>query len=491
MNKRAKGLIILIILMLLATGAGCNMIQVDVDKDMERVVIEMGDEEIIKRDFNSYLTYHTLVYAVNGYSLPEGETLDIMKEDILQSMVEIRVLRKQAEELSLEVDLETMEEEVADFLDSLKTGLGEDKYLRLLSDNNMTQEEFESFFMQYNEDVRYANAAMAAFTENLMADSQQELEKILMTVNGESILKEELYYQLSLMEFDYYLSTGSGLPSDEDSLAYIYEEILDEILENRLIPALALEEGLNATDEEVEAEAISMKANLNTYFDEESLGTYLADYYLTSTRFEELLLEDARREVLVEKYKKSLEKGLTVTSEEIQEYYENNKENYDTDTVSAKHILTESEEYANELLDTITDAASFETAFALAQDDEQVKEAADLGAFSYGQMVTEFSDAAFSLEVGEVSPSPVESQFGYHIIYVYDRHDAQIPTLEEKTDEIRAGLITSKALDLYTENAAAALEEAQVDKEEIKEPFQVYLDDLYELYQVNTYPSRL
>jgi foldase protein PrsA len=477
--------------MLLWTTAGCNLIQVDTEKDMERVVIKMGDEEILKKEFNKYLTYNTLIYEVNGYALPEGDSLKTLKEDLLDTMVEIRLLRDQAEKSNLDVTLDDLQEEVDNMLTTFKTELGEDKYDRILTDNHMTREEFETFFRQYMEDVRYANAAIGDFTTQLRSNAKEELDKVIMKVNGEDILKSEFYYRLSMMEFDYYMGTGSGLPSDEESLEFIYEELRNDLAESRLMALKATEAGIQAETTEIEDKAKSLKANFTTYFNNETLGTYLADYYLTVPIFDELLLKDAQRAVLIEKYQKSLETGTTVTSDEIKEYYDKNKSNYDADTVSAKHILVEDEAYANELMTSITDSASFETVFARVQNDDKVKEAADLGAFKFGQMVKEFAGAAFAMAPGQVSSKPVKTEFGYHILYVYDKHTAVIPTLEEKTEEIRTGLVKSKALEKYTDEASATLEKADISKEDIKEPFEVYLDELLEEYGVITYPSRV
>ena len=52
-----------------------------------------------------------------------------------------------------------------------------------------------------------------------------------------------------------------------------------------------------------------------------------------------------------------------------------------------------------------------------------------LGYFMRGDMIQEFEDAAFSLEIGEVS-EPVESMYGYHIIKLVDRIPEQKATLD-------------------------------------------------------------
>jgi foldase protein PrsA len=106
-------------------------------------------------------------------------------------------------------------------------------------------------------------------------------------------------------------------------------------------------------------------------------------------------------------------------------------------------------------------------------------------------MVTEFAEAAFALGVGEVSSEPVQSQYGYHIIYVYDKSEADLPTLADKTDEIRQILVAGKVSEEYETVKSAAIEKTDISKEEIKDPFLAYLEELKDEYKVKTYPSRL
>lgn len=83
--------------------------------------------------------------------------------------------------------------------------------------------------------------------------------------------------------------------------------------------------------------------------------------------------------------------------------------------VRARHILVDSQEFAQDLINQINEGADFGS---LAQQHSKCpsgQNGGDLGTFGRGMMVQPFEDISFGLDVGGVS-APVQTQFGYHVI---------------------------------------------------------------------------
>lgn len=83
--------------------------------------------------------------------------------------------------------------------------------------------------------------------------------------------------------------------------------------------------------------------------------------------------------------------------------------------VNAQHILVDHEHEALDLIKKVEEGVSFDS---LAQDFSKCpsgKSGGNLGFFGRGQMVKPFEEAAFALDVNQVS-KPVKTQFGYHLI---------------------------------------------------------------------------
>ncbi|MCP4329177.1 MAG: peptidylprolyl isomerase [Alphaproteobacteria bacterium] len=105
--------------------------------------------------------------------------------------------------------------------------------------------------------------------------------------------------------------------------------------------------------------------------------------------------------------------------------------------IRARHILVESEDEAVAIIaDLAKDGADFEK---IAEDKSIGPSAAqggDLGYFTADVMVPEFADAAFALEPGAVTPDPVKTQFGWHVIKVEDRREKAPPGFEEMREQL-------------------------------------------------------
>ncbi len=141
--------------------------------------------------------------------------------------------------------------------------------------------------------------------------------------------------------------------------------------------------------------------------------------------------------------------NTSATDEEMKEYYEAHKDSFNkSEIIRASHILVDNEEKANEIISEINKGMSFEDAAKNFSSCPSKEAGGDLGEFGKGQMVKEFEDAAFDMEVGALS-SPVKTQFGYHIIKLTEKNPESISTFDESKEQIQGQIIRKKQQNLY------------------------------------------
>ena len=116
--------------------------------------------------------------------------------------------------------------------------------------------------------------------------------------------------------------------------------------------------------------------------------------------------------------------------------------------VHARHILVVKEAEAKEVADRLKKGEDFATV-AKEKSKDTSAEGGDLGFFGRGQMLKPFEDAAFALEVGQIS-EPVQTQFGWHIIKVEEKRDQPLPTFDQVKEAIIAQLVQQKAQEVVT-----------------------------------------
>lgn len=243
--------------------------------------------------------------------------------------------------------------------------------------------------------------------------------EVVARVNNEVITKDELYD---------YLVKENG------------QTAINALVANKIIDLEAKKQNVKVTDEEVEKEIDKIAEQ---YGGRETFEQFLGMYGTS--------LDDIKENVKVNiKIEKLLGSDVKITEDEMKTYFEENKESFDEkEQVKASHILVDSEDKAREVKEKLDAGEDFaELAKEYSTDTSNKDQGGDLGFFARGAMVKEFEDAAFSMEIGQIS-DPVKTDYGYHIIKVEDKKPAKEATYEECKDEIKEILFDEKLPAVY------------------------------------------
>lgn len=179
-----------------------------------------------------------------------------------------------------------------------------------------------------------------------------------------------------------------------------------------------------------------------------------------------VVLEQMKKSLLMQYAANKLMSSVSVDDEEVRAYFEANKAMFSQPkTVAASHILVDTEKEAMKILDEINNGLEFSDAARQYSRCPSKDSGGALGEFSQGKMVPEFEQAAFSMEVGEIS-QPVQTQFGYHIIKVDKINEAKESSFEDVKDEVKNQCLFSKQQKIYLEK-----------QEELKEKYSVKILD--------------
>ncbi|MBE6462703.1 MAG: peptidylprolyl isomerase [Alphaproteobacteria bacterium] len=172
--------------------------------------------------------------------------------------------------------------------------------------------------------------------------------------------------------------------------------------------------------------------------------------------------EDLARKLYLEKMVEE-----KVTDEEVKKLYDEYTSKFESQKeVKAKHILVDTEEKAKEVIAKLKKGEDFEK-LASQYSKDQV---ADLGYFTKEMMVPEFSKAAFSMNKGEYSKTPVKTEFGYHVILVDDARASKPLELKEVEAQLK-NMVTQKVVaEIFEElRNSAKIEKYTLEGEEITE----------------------
>ncbi len=126
----------------------------------------------------------------------------------------------------------------------------------------------------------------------------------------------------------------------------------------------------------------------------------------------------------------------------------------------ARHILVNSQEDAQKIIDQLKKGAKFEDLAKKDSIDSSKDQGGDLGWFSPSNMVKPFADAVAALKKGEYTQTPVQTQYGWHVIQLIDTRETPVPPLDSVKDRVDQ-LVQNKKFKAYQDEL---MKNAKVEK---------------------------
>lgn len=250
----------------------------------------------------------------------------------------------------------------------------------------------------------------------------QTLDRIVAVVDNEIILESELNAQVQ-----FYIFNNKVDPNTPG----LKDQVLQSMINEKLILAKAIEDSVSVTDEEVQQQLDAVIQQRVQQFGSESKLEEV--YGMPISKIKREFRDEMRKNLLTQKLQQQRFGTTSIGRREVEEFFQTYKDSLGKvpDEVELAHIYIKpgfdraahaaARMKAREILDSIKAGADFaEMAKRYSEDPGSASQGGDLGFVRRGQFVKEFETAVFSLSEGQTS-GLVESEFGIHIIQLLER----------------------------------------------------------------------
>ena len=175
------------------------------------------------------------------------------------------------------------------------------------------------------------------------------------------------------------------------------------------------------------------------------------------------MIKEAKRKIVMARLlKDEVEDAVKVSEEEISKYYMANQGKFTTqETLRASHILVRSEEDANDVLVELSNGRNFEDLARARSIDPTSEIGGDIGFFTKNQLVPEFEEECFNMNVGQIS-GIVKTKFGYHVIKLTEKKEPRIKELSGIRDNIEQSMARVKKKVLFNEFVTSLKEKSKI-----------------------------
>lgn len=247
---------------------------------------------------------------------------------------------------------------------------------------------------------KFFAAAAFAVSVSIAAPALSQEDAVVAKVGSMEIRQSEL--DIAIQNLDPQLAQ---LPDEQKRVA-----ALSGAIDVKLLAQGAVDEGIAETD------------------DFKSRMDYIKDRELHNSYFRKHVVDAVTEDEVKARYEKEI--AALPKQEEV----------------NARHILVKTEEEAKAIIAELDSGKDFAELAKAKSEDSNKSDGGDLGWFSKGRMVPEFEEAAFALEKGAYTKTPVKSQFGFHVIKLEDRRDVQPPAFDQVEPQVRQLVMRDKYL---------------------------------------------
>ena len=298
--------------------------------------------------------------------------------------------------------------------------------------------------------------AISVFTRPVWADEASSSDKEIASVNGKAISKTQYERRLSVFK-----KRASHKGRQGADLTTLKNRILEDLIDAELLYQQSQKEGVKVNDQTINKQIEKIKKR---FPDEKAYKKAMERMHVSEKEFRtEIQRGLAIRQLL----DTNVRKNITVTEEESKNYYNNNPNLFkQTEQVSISRIWIKVKPNAEEskknqarkkietIQKKVQQGEDFGELAKTYSEGPAAKSKGNLGYIERGHMDKPFEDAAFSLNVGEVS-GILETKFGYYLIKVTDKKPARIIPYKEVLPMIKKQLKKEKEkteIHAYIEN---------------------------------------
>ncbi len=254
------------------------------------------------------------------------------------------------------------------------------------------------------------------------------IDRVAAIVNDDIILLSEVEEKLFVLA-----AQGQLQGRDSSEVGQVRREILDTLIEEKLVVQRATSQGITADENEVTRRVNEAMATVRSNFKSEAeFEQALSSEGITETMLRDRYKQDVEQEFLAQRIVgREIRGKVEVTTDDVQKFYDENKDQIPAkpDEIKLSHLVrfpisNEQEQAAQDKVEQararIVGGEAFEDIAREVSEDPTANRGGMLGWFDRGDLDPDFQAAVDSLDFGQIS-APVRTRFGYHLIEVLER----------------------------------------------------------------------